>query len=64
MKFKVGDIIINVHTDEVAVVKKVEREWALPVYEVEQTDDDGKVETIRFNVKYEIHWNLVVGEEE
>ena len=60
MKFKVNDLVINIHTGKTCTITKVEVEWAIPVYEAEYTD--GKV--IRFNRRYEKDWELVVGESE
>ena len=60
MKFKVGDVVSNVYTDEVSVVTKVERKWALPVYEIETIDGN---RTDRFNVRYEHCWELVFDKE-
>ena len=60
MKFKVGDVVSNVYTDEIATVTKVEREWALPVYEIEAVDGG---RTDRFNVKHEHCWEVVFDKE-
>ena len=60
MKFKVGDVVSNVYTDEISIVTKVEREWALPVYEIESIDGD---RTDRFNVRYEHCWEVVFDKE-